>query len=98
MPTFERLARFDREFRRVPRELQRAFLAMLPLFIAALRERPPSFPPALRVKRVQGAEGVWEVTFAPDGRATFTYGDPVRPGEAHVIWRRIGHHDILGEP
>ena len=98
MPTFERLPRFDREFRRISRELQRAFLAMLPLFIAALRERPPSFPPALRVKRVQGTEGAWEITFAPDGRATFTYGDPVRPGEAHVIWRRIGHHDILGEP
>jgi len=34
------------------RELQRAFLAMLPLFIAALRTRPPSFPPPLLV--VQG--------------------------------------------
>jgi len=55
LPTFERLARFDREFRRLPRELQRAFLAMLPVFIAALRDKPPSFPPALRVKRVQGA-------------------------------------------
>jgi hypothetical protein len=29
-PTFERLARFDREFRRLQRELQRAFLEMLP--------------------------------------------------------------------
>ncbi|HWF50955.1 MAG TPA: hypothetical protein VG294_09980 [Solirubrobacteraceae bacterium] len=51
MPTFERLARFDRKFRRLPRELQRAFLAMLPTFIAALREAPPAFPPGLRIKR-----------------------------------------------
>lgn len=98
MPTFERLPRFDREFRRISRELQRAFLAMLPLLIAALREGPPKFLPALRVKRVQGTKGVWEVTFAPDGRATFMYGDPIRPGEAHVIWRRIGHHDVLADP
>jgi hypothetical protein len=24
--------------------------------------------------------GVWEITFAPDGRATFAYGDEVIPG------------------
>jgi hypothetical protein len=80
------------------RELQPAFLGMLPLFIEALRTGPSSFPPGLRVKRVQGAEGVWEVTFAPDGRATFMYGAEVRPGEAHVIWRRVGTHDVLSDP
>jgi hypothetical protein len=46
VPTFERLPRCDREFRQLLRELQRAFLAMLPAFMAALRETPPSFPPA----------------------------------------------------
>jgi hypothetical protein len=61
---------------------------MLPMFIEALRADPPSFPPGLRVKRVQGVSGVWEVTFAPDGRATFAYGDEVIEGQAHVIWRR----------
>jgi hypothetical protein len=70
VPTFERLARFDREFRRLPRELQRAFLAMLPVFIAVLKESPPAFPAALRIHRVQGSAGVWEITFAADGRAT----------------------------
>lgn len=97
MPTFERLARFDREFRRLPRELQRAFLEMLPAFIAGLRAEPPAFPPGLRIKRVQGTAGVWEITFAPDGRATFAYGNEVHPGEPHVIWRRIGTHEILGD-
>ncbi len=98
MPTFERLPRFDREFRRLPRELQRAFLTMLPVFIAALRERPPAFPPALRIKRVQGAVGIWEVTFAPDGRATFEYSEEIIASEAHVIWRRVGGHDVLADP
>ena len=68
---------------------------MLPTSIAALREAPPAFPPGLRVKRVQGTSGVWEITFAPDGRATFAYGDDVIPGQPHVIWRGIGAHDVL---
>jgi hypothetical protein len=36
--------------------------------------------------------------WAPDGRATFEYGEPIRPGERHVIWRRIGGHEILDDP
>ena len=59
MPTFERGPRFDREFRRLSRELQRAFLDTLALFIAALRAKPPTFPPRLRVKRVTGTSEVW---------------------------------------
>jgi len=97
VPTFERSARFDREFRRLPRELQRAFVAMLPTFIAALRVDPPTFPPVLRVKRVQGSDGVWEITFAPDGRATFAYGPEILPGEPHVICRRVGTHEVLSD-
>ena len=69
-----------REFRRLPRELQRALLAMLPTFIAA---NPPAFPPGLPVKRVQGTNGVWEITLAPGGRATFAYGNEVIPEEPH---------------
>jgi hypothetical protein len=98
VPTFERLARFDREFRRLPREMQRAFLEMLPLFVAALKESPPVFSPALRVHRVQGTTGVWEITFAPDGRATFEYGEEIAAGEPHVIWRRVGTHGVIAEP
>ena len=38
------------------------------------------------------------MTYAPDGRATFAYGDEVVPGEPHIIWRRVGTHDVLSEP
>jgi hypothetical protein len=79
----------------MPRALQAAFLAMLPTFIAALRAAPPSFPSRLRVKRVQGRQDVWEITFAPDGRATFAYGEEVIPGTPHIIWRRVGTNDVL---
>lgn len=56
-----------------------------------------AFRPGLRVKRVQGTREVWEMTWAPDGRATWQYGESI-DGEAHVIWRRVGTHDIFTSP
>jgi hypothetical protein len=38
------------------------------------------------------------MTWAPDGRAIFGYGDSVRPGEPHVIWPRSGDHSIFNDP
>lgn len=69
---------------------------MVAHFVACLRTG--RFDPQLRVKRVRGHAGIWEVTWAYDGRATFEYGKEVQPGEPHVIWRRVGSHDILREP
>jgi len=55
--------------------------------------------PGLRVKRVQGAPpGVLELTWAPDGRATFEFGREVRAGHPHVVWRRIGTHAVFASP
>lgn len=60
---------------------------------------PKDLPPRLRVSRVQGYAGVWELSFGPDDRATFSYGEPVTPGEPfHVVWRRIGDHSIFDRP
>jgi hypothetical protein len=50
------------------------------------------------VKRVKGYPGVWELTWARDGRATFEYGDELRPGDPHIVWRRIGTHDVFRRP
>jgi hypothetical protein len=75
---------------------QRAFLAVVRLFVEGLRQG--RLDPRLRVKRVQGRPAVWEMSWAPDGRATFEYGDEVRPGEPHVIWRRVGTHEVFREP
>lgn len=53
------------------------------------------FRPGLRVKRVQATSGVFEMTWAPNGRATWQYGTPVREGLRHIIWRRVGTHAIF---
>ncbi len=52
----------------------------------------------LRVRGVEGHPGVFEMTWAPDGRATFEYGPEKKPGEKHIIWRRIGGHEIFDNP
>lgn len=98
MPTYEYPEAFFREFKRLPLEQQRRFRVTVAEVIAALRRQPPTFPRGLRVKGVQGHPGVFELTLAPDGRATFSYGEEVTPGEAHVVWRRVGDHSIFRNP
>jgi hypothetical protein len=52
-----------------------------------------------RVKPMQGAPGIFEMTWERDnGRATFQYGEPLIEGEPHIIWRRVGGHSIFGNP
>lgn len=97
-PTYEARRRFLREYERLSLEQRRAFAQAREKLVAALRERPPRFPPELRLKRVQGERDVWELSFALDGRATFAYGPAELRGEAHVVWRRIGTHDVLRDP
>jgi hypothetical protein len=97
-PTYERSARFERDMRKLGGEQRRAFLVARDELVQGLRERPPTFAAGLRVKRVQGAHAVWEMTWAADGRATFRYGEEIVPGEAHIVWLRIGKHAILDDP
>ena len=87
MPTFERTRRFRRDLRKLTSEQQ----AMLE---AALRLRDALAagdlaPAGLRVKGVTGFDGVFELTWAEDGRATFTLGPQRRPGHARVVWRDL---------
>jgi hypothetical protein len=57
------------------------------------------WPRSLRVKGVEGAPGIWEMTWSfagPDGRATFEWIEI--EGEPAIRWRRIGGHAIFGTP
>jgi hypothetical protein len=96
VPTYETLPEFRRAYARLRREERAAFRIALQHFIDDLRGR--RFRKGLRVKGVRGSVGVFEMTWAPDGRATFHFGDEQRPGEPHVVWRRIGTHEILDRP
>lgn len=97
MPTFERLATFLRDFSGLTPAQREAFLRAVSMFVGDLREGT-GFRKSLRVKKMEGADGIWELSWAPDGRATFEYGDPVKEGHPHVRWRRVGTHDIFKRP
>jgi hypothetical protein len=73
-----------------------AFADAMEKFVHDLRHG--GFRAGLRVKRVRGRPGVWEMTWASDGRATFSYGRSVYNEEPHIIWRRIGTHDNFDNP
>lgn len=57
-----------------------------------------TFRPGLRIKRVRSTAKIWELTWAPDGRATFEYGPEITSGAPHVVWRRVGTHGIVQRP
>ena len=97
MPTYEWQRVFGREFAAMSAHQQQAFLRAVSEFVDDLREGR-TLRPGLRVKGVRGHEGVFEMSWAPNGRATFSYGEERLPGQPHIVWRRIGSHDIFQRP
>ncbi|MGH3627837.1 MAG: hypothetical protein ACRDRL_10420 [Sciscionella sp.] len=92
MPTFAFTTRAKRDFHKLSQQEEQRFRrVVVEQFVTDLKAGPP-FRRSLRVKGVQGAPGVYEMTWAKDGRATWQYGDEQKPGEPHIIWRRVGAH------
>ena len=94
MPTYERLPRFDRDWDALSPEQRQAFRAAIEKFVEDL-ERGQGFRKGLRVKGVQGSPGIYEMTWAEDGRATFSIGKSLHGNDPHVVWHRVGTHKIL---
>lgn len=70
MPTYDVLDRFIDDYRRLNAEQREVFLRARDALVDDLRSGR-GFRPGLRIKRVQGTTDVWELTWAPDGRATW---------------------------
>ena len=76
---------------------QATFLTAVTQFVGDA-SRGRRFRTGLRVKGVKGAAGIFEMTWADDGRATFEYGEEILEGHVHIVWRRVGTHAIFDEP
>lgn len=101
MATFETTARFDKDHALLdPFDKERFKRVVLEEFVPdlALVAEGGRFRAGLRVKGVRGASPILEMTWAPDGRATFIFGEELKIGEPHVIWRRVGTHDVFRNP
>jgi hypothetical protein len=99
MPTFETLRRFERDWKHLTTQQQATFSKVIKeAFVPDLIVPDRPFRQGLRVKSVTAHPGVFEMTWDSDGRATFSYGTERVPGQAHIIWRRIGTHAIFTPP
>ena len=96
MPTYSRTDSFFRDYKSLESGERKQFKAAVKKLVADLRG--DSFRKGLRVKAVEGSKGVFEMTWAKDGRATFEYGPSIKPNDPHIIWRRCGGHRIFSEP
>lgn len=100
MPTHDETDRFSRDFDKLTRADKVRFLEALEKFIEDLvrieDDASASIRSGLRVKPYQsGGAGDMELSYAPDGRALFRYGESLIEGKQHVVWLRVGDHGIL---
>ena len=101
---FETTPAFDSDFRRLKAEHRATFrdvvkTKFVPACEACSADPATPWPRSLRVKSVQGAPGVLEMTWSfssPDGRATFEF--VTVKGELRCRWRRVGDHDVFKSP
>ena len=102
MPTYYSEGRFRRDWKRLTENERDLFLTSKDEFVDDLKAmeagRRSRFRRGLGVKGVKGYPGVLEMRWAPDGRATFSWGEEKRPGQRHIMWRRCGDHEILKDP
>jgi hypothetical protein len=96
-PTYEAPDRFLRDYSKLSPQQRARFATAVHQMVEDLRGGRP-FRLGLRIRRVQGTAGFWEMTWAPDGRATWECGPEVHTGEPRIRWRRIGTHDIFHHP
>jgi hypothetical protein len=96
-PTYEQTGDFRKDWKKITPAEEKEFRVAVAKFLVDLNGGT-GFRSGLRVKGVQTYPGVFELTWAPDGRATFEYGNEIRPGMPHIIWRRIGDHGIFDRP
>jgi hypothetical protein len=94
---------FKGDYKRLSEDERALFRKVLPAFVAACdryaADAATSWPASLRVKPIERAPGIFEVTWSfsgPDGRATFEWIE--LDGELALRWRRIGTHRILRAP
>lgn len=100
---FAVLDSFKADYKRLSSSEQDLFKKALRDFIVACDryalDPATVWPASLRVKDVENAPGVLEMTWSfggPDGRATFEWVQI--DGELAVRWRRIGGHAIFKRP
>ena len=101
---YEAAPRFTADWARLSRAEQDTFLRILrdrfrPACERFAKDPATPWPRSLRVKRIHGMPGIWEMTWSfagPDGRATLEWVE--FEGELAIRWRRLGGHEVFDRP
>jgi hypothetical protein len=83
----ERSPRFDRAYKKLPREVRERFKEKLRLLEASNFTHP-----SLRIKKIKGTANIWEASIDMNHRFTF------EKIEGGIRLRVIGPHKIIGTP
>ena len=97
-PTFDRLAQFKRDYSKLTSAQRQLFRVAAKKIVAPLSTTPPGDLGEPLVREIKDHPGFFEVRFAGGIRAIDTFGPAVRPGQAHLIWCRIGTDEALDKP
>jgi len=106
---YERADSFKADYRRLSVPERRLFRDAARVFNEAADRIAEggggTWPSQLRVRSVQGAAGIFEMTWSfsgPDGRATWEWVGIIDPDSGRrrraVRWRRVGGHVIFKKP
>lgn len=89
---------FRRGYLRLTPARRHRFRTTLAQFVEDLQAmeagRAQWFRPGL-VRKLHGSASLYELRWAPDGRATFSWGRKKETGRSHVVWHDCGGHEIL---
>lgn len=77
---------FEKLFARLPQDIRDTTYEKLDLLL-----KNPSHP-SLRVKKIKGAQDIWEMSVTMNYRITFEVL------EEEIYLRKIGTHDVLNQP
>jgi hypothetical protein len=97
-PTFDRLAQFKRDYAKLTPPQREQFRAAVKKFVAPFSTTPPGDAGATLVRELTEHPGYYELRFATDTRAIYTFGQAIRRGQPHVVWCRIGSDAALDQP
>ena len=97
-PTFDRLAQFKRDYAKLTPSQRERFRAAVKKFVAPFSTTPPGDFGEPLVRELTEHPGYYELRFAADTSAIYTFGQAIRRGQPHVVWCRIGTDAALDQP
>ena len=84
---YRRSQRFKKAFRNLPGNIQRKTIKAFRLFAKDLKH------PSLGIKKIKGAEGIWEGRIDRSYRFTFHFEVDEDSGKTICVFRNVDNHD-----